>query len=276
MFPRRVEPSSEEVLSIVIQRQSIIQLISTDSYTKPQLVDQLDVSRSTVDRALRELEQYGLMNKNDSQYTLNPYGRFIYQTCIYYHDVIKKSLELWDIRNDIHSSGQVPPNVLYDSEIFVPTESIPDLPAKKLFEMIESILSLHLVLPVLTYRIYDNLHQFVSDEDSSLELILPPEGIQSLRQFEDERCIEESTLITDATNIPPYGFGVYEDADRNKQMNIIIFSNNGVCGLIQNSSRMSTFWGEQKYENINYSSEGTDEIVEPAESSGNEISEISE
>jgi len=246
MFPRRVEPSSKEVLNTVIQRQCIIQLIATDSYTKPQLVDQLDVSRSTVDRALRELEQYGMMDKNDSQYTLNPYGQFIYQTCMYYYDVLKKSLELWDIRNDIHNSGQLPPNVLNDSEVIVPAESIPDLPAKKLFEDIESVLSLHLVLPVLTYRIYDNLRQFVSDEDSSLELILPPEGLQSLRQFEDDCCIEASTLITDATNIPPYGFGLYGDGDENGKMNIMIFSNNGVCGLIQNNSRISVFLGRGK------------------------------
>lgn len=69
------EADRQEVMSLVAARRPIIECIETTPHDKRDLVANLDVSRSTVDRAIRKLEVAELVAWNTDGYTATPAGR---------------------------------------------------------------------------------------------------------------------------------------------------------------------------------------------------------
>ncbi|QLD86882.1 tetratricopeptide repeat protein [Natronomonas halophila] len=62
-----------EVVSLALRRRNVLDALR-EPRTKRELVDELDVSRSTVDRAVRELETAGLVDWDEGSYRLTAVG----------------------------------------------------------------------------------------------------------------------------------------------------------------------------------------------------------
>jgi predicted transcriptional regulator len=75
---------SSDVLELLMRRSDLLQVIADEPRKKRDLVRDLDVSRSTIDRGVRELRNFDLVRYSDG-YELTPTGRLafdIYQWCL--------------------------------------------------------------------------------------------------------------------------------------------------------------------------------------------------
>lgn len=66
-----------ETIDVIVQRAQFLERLLDDPAEKRTLVEQLEVSRSTVDRALRDLEVEGLVTYADEGYALTAVGEIL-------------------------------------------------------------------------------------------------------------------------------------------------------------------------------------------------------
>lgn len=64
-----------ELVDILRRRDEIVACLVEDSQDKRTLVEEVDISRSTLDRALRELESVGVVAYTEGEYTVTPVGQ---------------------------------------------------------------------------------------------------------------------------------------------------------------------------------------------------------
>lgn len=72
-----MELSRHRPEEVVVRRSDLLAALETGPLSKAELVDRLDVSRSTVDRAVRELESYGFVRRTDDGMALAGSGQLV-------------------------------------------------------------------------------------------------------------------------------------------------------------------------------------------------------
>lgn len=72
---RDPQQSPEAVFELLNTRSELLTVLDTSAHEKRELVEQLSISRSTVDRALRDLEAAALVQQTNGRYRTTFYGR---------------------------------------------------------------------------------------------------------------------------------------------------------------------------------------------------------
>jgi predicted transcriptional regulator len=70
----RTNTTASDVLGVVLRRQVFLDRLDEGAADKRTLVSQSEYSRSTVDRGVRELEAYNLVEYHEGRYRLTPFG----------------------------------------------------------------------------------------------------------------------------------------------------------------------------------------------------------
>lgn len=76
---------SERLRHVLDQRSDVLATLLERPLTKPELVEQLDVSRSTVDRALKTLTAQGLVRRDNGSFVVSATGRLGYEAVERHH-----------------------------------------------------------------------------------------------------------------------------------------------------------------------------------------------
>jgi predicted transcriptional regulator len=76
----RGDGNSADVRQLLSQRADALSRLLDADRTKNELTEELDVSRSTVDRAVRELESNGLVRREGGTVTATLSGRLAYDS----------------------------------------------------------------------------------------------------------------------------------------------------------------------------------------------------
>jgi DNA-binding transcriptional ArsR family regulator len=67
--------AGDELLNVLLSRRAIVARLTGDPHTKPELVAECDVSRSTIDRGISALERAGIVRRGErGQYELTLFG----------------------------------------------------------------------------------------------------------------------------------------------------------------------------------------------------------
>ncbi|MFC6726607.1 hypothetical protein ACFQE1_20005, partial [Halobium palmae] len=68
-------PPDERVRDVLAKRAPVLRTLADESARKPSLVDRLDCSRSTVDRAVADLIEIGFVSEEGGRYAATTAGR---------------------------------------------------------------------------------------------------------------------------------------------------------------------------------------------------------
>ncbi|CQR50916.1 helix-turn-helix transcriptional regulator [Haloferax massiliensis] len=78
-----------DTIEILNRRSALLDCLLQGPRDKHTLVDELDVSRSTIDRGVRELESAGIVAYEDGMYVLTPVGEFLGQVFVEFQETIE-------------------------------------------------------------------------------------------------------------------------------------------------------------------------------------------
>ncbi|MDY7081232.1 MAG: DeoR family transcriptional regulator [Halobacteria archaeon] len=113
-------PVPDDIIEAVWRRQEFIEVLSEDTKTKRNLVEELDYSEQTVYKRLKELRENNLIRRSDGAYSLTPFGKLVFDKFAEIEDICdldeiltKKSHEEIDSRvlegaNVIQSDDEFP------------------------------------------------------------------------------------------------------------------------------------------------------------------------
>ncbi|AQL44430.1 hypothetical protein BV210_01430 [Halorientalis sp. IM1011] len=210
------------------------------------------MSRSTVDRAIDELDDYDIVERSPPDgYRQTELGSLLSAA----RDSFWNSIEGVYAASAVESTfprGELGEHAVFDgAEIVRPKPHEPDRPLQHLLDRVETADRFRGVTPVVLGQLVDACHERIATGQLDLELVVTQEVLNCLRSRYRERMpvvLSESDIRRYADGAPfPFGLGVFDCGERRVAV-LILCSRNGIGGVVENDSRVAVGWATRLFE----------------------------
>ncbi|MFB6103967.1 MAG: helix-turn-helix transcriptional regulator [Halobacteriaceae archaeon] len=132
------ERAADELVSLLARRIEVLECLLDETMTRPELVDELEISRSTVDRSVRELEGMGLLEFHDGTYRASLPGRLAHTEYAELREELVTVEEAADLLAVLPPDAPLDLDVLRGAEVVVATEPAPHVPGSRIPDLLEN------------------------------------------------------------------------------------------------------------------------------------------
>lgn len=243
---------STAAVELLAQRADVLRSLESSPKTKRDLVEELTISRSTVDRAVRNLEAGDLVQRNEAisltlcgQLAIDAYDQFVE----YVGDLEAAQPILASLPEDATFDRP-----LLEGATFVsPDRLTPQRHAVAFLEEIEAATEIRGFSTALVPRYVDLLHERVVEDDLSLDLTVSADLVEELLSSAADRIDEALATgrmtFLEASKTLDYSLFVLEQPERTL-VTALIYDEQGRSGVIFNDSPAAVQWAEAVYEEI--------------------------
>ena len=238
-----------ELLETVFKRAEFLEALDETPAAKRELVDRLDVSRSTVNRGIWDLEQSGLVGYEDGDYRLTVAGRILYERHRRYEasvDAVIGSVGLLEL---LPLSAPLGIEFLEDADVYVAADPAPSVPVMVLSRIISGsagvrVLSRSHAAP----KTMDALREAI-DGRGAAEIVFR-DGVydhveDAYNWFADR--VTGGDVRAYRTDDLPYGRIV---ADHGEQTygSLVVYDGNSIAGVMVNDTDAAVEWATDVFE----------------------------
>ncbi|NHN58565.1 MULTISPECIES: winged helix-turn-helix domain-containing protein [Halorussus] len=246
------QQSPTSLFQLVNQRYSFLAALDAQILQKRDLVTELDVSRSTVDRAIRELETAQLVRNHTSGYHATLYGRTVlacYESVLDTMSHIQRAKSLLAL---------LPPDVafefsiLIDAEVHTTSRPAPHTPTTRIAELVENASQLKgLAYAHTSPEAMSLFEEQILDVGMTAELVFQKEMFVVLADTYPE-AVTDFTASNNFTGYIvrdlPYGLFILSLEDRTVVCLIIYDPNKQLQGIIVNDTSQAIAWGKDVFQ----------------------------
>lgn len=208
---------SPDPLHTVYKRSSILQCLAEGTTEKRAIVADLNISRSTVDRAFSELEDIGFISGCGSDYELTLLEKFAFQQ---YRTLAKQYtnlLEAGPLLTELPADARFPFEIVEDSNIYSSTKNFGARPIFQIRERLENSDTIWAAMPVILPSQIETITRELQMEDASGKLILDSKQVELLLETSPQyiRMLDsaESVSILSCDQLPPFGIIALDDEE---------------------------------------------------------------
>jgi len=240
-----------ELRSTLHKRHDILSALVSEPRTKPELVDALDASRSTVDRAIRSLENVGCIERQNSVYQPTQVGHIAFSEYDRYAKTMDGIARASDVLNAARPEARIDPAFLNGVTVQTADPHAPESALEDSIEVLKTADRLIGLAPVVLSLYTETLTTLVTEHNLDVELVLYEDTLDSLlRYYQDE--ISKSNLLSHINfhvtdQDLPYALWIM-DHEEHPQAGITIHENGGVRGVLMNDSPEALQWAHDTYD----------------------------
>jgi predicted transcriptional regulator len=231
------------------RRHAVLDAAGPDVVDKRELTARLSVSRSTVDRGVRELERLGLLERVDGGYRRTVVGTLAlreYERATKRLEAISASA---DVISHLPSDVDIDVSVLLDAEVLVPTQESPFQAMSYMNDMIRRADRFRICATAVIPPQIDLFHREVVENGLELTGVTSEQSFDVLVSSYREEVVEAlETGLYDVyvTDEPiPYGVVAAEGPD-GPEMCISFCGDEGIAGTIANDSPEAVAWANER------------------------------
>lgn len=257
-----------EVRELVAKRIDFLEHLQEHTLQKPGIVDQLDHSRSTVDRAIRELENADLIERTQKGYSTTFSGKLAAEK---YREYLSESTEVLDKRTTLNRLPVTSPldaAVLIDADVHLATGPLPYEPLTHVEDVLEHADRVLGLVPQLPNPHWLRLcRSQVIEEEATVELVVSPALFETLQQQCSRVLMELVAPPTGAvfvTDLPQFTLLLVANDETETVLIILYDDTDSVAGVLVNDSPTATEWAQTFYQTIKAEADDvTDDVIEP-------------
>jgi predicted transcriptional regulator len=243
--------AAEEISAVVRKRANVLEVLLSSAATKPEIVQAVDSSRTTVDRALDDLLSFDLVERIDSRYQATLLGQQAFDSYQQYHQRLADLQRASSVLIACDSEAPFDPRVLEDANVEEAPPHAPERPIRTLADQVETPTSLVGTGPMLMTTYLDAVTAGAINGDLSVELVVTEPVLAEMRAMEDvpvDRLLEAETFALFKTDEQmPYAlFSLATPSGR--QSGIITDERGGIRGGIFNDTPQMHEWVLSQYE----------------------------
>lgn len=244
------EPDSDvpEVIRTVVNRAELLDRLAEGAVSKRDLRDDLGVSRSTVYKAVRELERANLVEKSDAGPRLTLAGRLLADRYRSFAGAVEDVVGHEPILDAIPHDAPLTAAVLDEGDHVLAERHAPNRPIAHVETLVRDADHVVGFTPVALPQYVDLFHDQLVSGELTAELLVESPVVEYLRSDHADRVGEAlatdrlALWETDATL--PFGLVVGED-----DLAIIVYEENGeLRGLFCNDTPAALDWGRDVFE----------------------------
>ena len=228
---------------LVGDRAAFLERLDDAPAEKRTLVEELDASRSTVDRAVRQLTEAGLVERGTNGYEVTPMGRAAKAERRRHAETQRAIRDAADILAPLSAETEVPP-ALFDGGAPATDETF-----RRLARELRVATDCRAVLPAVPdTRLIRLLHARVRHGDLTADVVVGATVADRLRRefpavTADLLRADGCTLV--AGDVPAYGLLLTGEVD--ERATLFTTDDGGFVGSVANDGAAAVAWGAARY-----------------------------
>jgi predicted transcriptional regulator len=234
-----------EILAVVARRGSVLRAVDAEGVPKRDLVDELSVSRSTIDRAVRELEAVGFIERTDAGYCQTLAGRLALAEYDQFASRMDGLVSSVDILSLLPADVPCDTCIFEDATVVVPERHSPLVPVEQLGGLVERANHVHAIAPAVLPQQVEVYHRNFVERDLTARLVVTDvvgDRLVSAYGTELSESLDTGQLtIRRSDESIPYSLVVAE-TDDGPEMGLLVYTDSGVRGFIGNDAPEAVEW----------------------------------
>lgn len=246
----------------VRKRADVLESLRRDPGGKRALVDRLDVSRSTVDRAVESLRETGLIRRPDGQYRVTPLGRLLSDRHREYSEATDALAAAAPLLEAVPLGASVDRSLLETGTIRVADPHAPENAITAAVEKLRSAERLRVFSPVVKSNYLGLVHEEVAGRGLETELVLGRGASESLAALADvtdtvEGLLEAPSvsLYTTDAEVPYMLYLMTGDTDT---VGVTVHDEGAIVGSVTSTDPAAVEWGRDRFEDVKTGADGVD------------------
>lgn len=246
---------------LLLKRAQTLDVLLTDPHTKPELVDALDCSRSTVDRAIDDLLEIDCIERtepNDSQYHATILGELMLQRHRDYLDGLQQLQDVRPILTELPADAPLSEAIIRDADVYRSVHT-PDIAFRPGQELLADATKLVGTAPVVYREYFEGIIDRLNQGSFEFEVVMESSLFDTINQHyaaEFDTLTEfDSVQVYETDTSIPYGLWVM-DHPATDTAGITFYNEGGGPGAIVNESTDAINWATEQY--IHYKQHATE------------------
>lgn len=238
--------SASQPVGLVARRRDLLVALREGTVDKPGLVDTLGVSRSTVDRAVRELESANLVFRDGNHVSLTTTGRVLLRGYCWLEAVAAGVDRASDLLSHIPDTGVPHPTLFDGATIIEATQAVPTKPLDVLEEYLQEATYVDSVTLSVVPRMVKAFQTAVVEEGVSIRMMMPEPVVTQLvnsHQSALSSGLDAGADLRETTTTPPFGLVRFE-SENDSWAALLSYGDGGLRGLIGNDSPQAVAWAD--------------------------------
>ena len=249
------DPSGTSLRKIVRKRAEMLDSIESEPADKPGLVDRLDVSRSTVDRAVDTLRDADLVRRDGNVYRVTIQGRHALSAHQEYVERTDAVAEAGPLLGSVPESAEVNRRLIRTGTVRLANPNAPEKAIMGAVRELESARQLSVFSPVIKSNYVRPVHEQVSTRGLETRLVLGRGATESMAELATVTDIAESLVSADSfslyTTDRELPFLLYlmrgEESDA---VGITVHEKGGIVGTVTTENPEAAAWGRDLFEDV--------------------------
>lgn len=248
--------SPPNLADALLKRDECLRMLGNQPHAKPELVETLDIPRSTLDDIVRDLEHANLVEYYDGEWQLTLLGQYTVDYHARYRDGLENLTEAAPIIEELPQETPVERRFLIDADVHIATTPVPDEVMQVFLDAVESATHVRGVTPLAMAGYAESFYRCATTgSDSKLEVVLPLETFERLRTLHPDQT--DKVMADQAVELyqgdVPVTFSLWiGDEDH---AGLIVYADQGVQGIIINDTDDALAWATEQYDRIQENAE---------------------
>ena len=240
-------------IELVARREDVLSELSNGTVTKRGLVNRLDASRSTVDRAVRELESSALVERCDGGYATTMVGRLALECYRAYRRESRHIFESEEALSPLPADCDLPLEFVCESKISMATDPAPYRPMEQIHDAIEEADEFSILLPVLyDPRFLERCYVHAVEEGNPTSMVVDESVVETAREDFPDQTAEKMTCDWFSAwtgETPPYGL-LLTTCDGETTASAIVFGESfgPVHAVLETNTTTAVQWAERRFQ----------------------------
>lgn len=244
-------PAAEQVRNILENRSAVLRYLDESPATKPEIVDALQIPRSTLDRAIDELSEIGCVISENSAYRSTTAGHLALSEYDRYQSSTQSIQQSTTFLNFLPEDSDIDPALIDGASITLSEPHAPEqalIPSTELFREATMMKGL---APVVLSSYPELIGEQLATGDLSVEIIAAEKVISTLPKLvnsQAESILEAESLTVFETEVDlPYALWLME-TPTGVHTGITAYDSTGVAGVLINNSEAAIQWAQSQYQ----------------------------
>lgn len=242
---------SERLRHVLDQRSDVLATLLERPLTKPELVEQLDVSRSTVDRALKTLTAQGLVRRDGTSFVVSATGRLGCESVERHHRTTADVVRTAPLLKHLPPDADIEPALLKGASVHQSTSDAGRQALRAAMSIVSGADTVYACARAVTDTSAPTAaYRLVVEAGAALEVVYASNVAEYIRRehVENRReMVSTGRYRAFETASLPFGLFIATAPEGTKVAVALYDENETLVGVLTNDSEAAVEWAESTY-----------------------------
>lgn len=244
---------SADLHDLLSRRGPLLNELVGSPKTKPELVEAVGVSRSTIDRAVRELESADLVSRSEGTVALTTRGALLLDVQQYFTEVVTNIDAVTQILSDIPVADRPHFTQFGQATIVTGSGAAPHEPVEFLKQELDEARSVRAVTLSVIPALVEQVRGRVLDGDLAVDMVVSDAVLDRLISSHQDALEatldrEEMSLYRTDTGLP-YGVSVVERTEGRSSF-LVLQGDGGIGALVRSDAPAAIAWADDLIDRV--------------------------